>query len=902
MFSRRMVGRTLVILVVVLIVTLGVMIFITQHQTNQIINQLSLDRTIAAKQGFVNYLGELSERAMTRGVLIAQHEALINAIKEYDANDHELTDENYDTIKKILDDFLFGYDFLSVTDSEGTALARTDSGERDYPLPKNGYNLMTNPDVQKVFETGEGVAALTFMIDNTTLVATTLYPIYDGETLLGIVTCLFDLTNAKYVDTYKERTGCEVAIFLGNMRFVTTLTDEDGLRAIGTYADDDVTDAIFEKNSDEYMGIGKLYGNYYGVHYTPLIYHGNIIGMISTAVNVDEAMANRNYLNLLIIITALCGGIISVVLVIASRKSSKVIDKQFQWQGLMNEISQEFLFGGDSDEELSSLITKTIRTIGRWMDIAQIRLYIRKADDERIYCCSNEWVNPKYDRLTDPGNEVIVTDALNDIILRFQGKEKFYICSDDGEIHDIMAPHRINFTNYLCAGIYVDGKIHAVLDFARENNSGKWGKNHIGVAAYLTNTLTGAFQRHAAKTQLISAKEYAEETNRHKSTFLANMSHEIRTPMNAILGIAEISLNNENLDTDAKEAMMKIYESGDLLLGIINDILDLSKIEAGKMELRLIKYNVPSLINDVAQLNILKYDKSIEFIVDIDAKTPLNLYGDEIRVKQVLNNVVSNAFKYTGEGTIEFKVYSEPVQGAENDCMMVFRVKDTGQGLSEEQLDRLYEEYTRFNLDINRTTIGAGLGLSITKKMLDLMNGEIFVQSKIGEGTEFTIYIPQKREDMEVCGAKVAENIRSFKYQRNSIKERTQIARMRMPDKRVLIVDDVRSNVYVTRGMLKPYGLIIDTAYTGYDAIEMVKETGGYDIIFMDHLMPKMDGIEATAILRDMGYKGKIVALTANVLVGQSEKLLASGFDAFLAKPLDSRMLDQLIKEFLRGK
>ena len=409
-------------------------------------------------------------------------------------------------------------------------------------------------------------------------------------------------------------------------------------------------------------------------------------------------------------------------------------------------------------------------------------------------------------------------------------------------------------------------------------------------------------QHSADMTELIAAKEFAEQSSRYKSAFLANMSHEIRTPMNAILGIAEIQLQNKTLSPDNEEAFGKIYESGELLLNIINDILDLSKIEAGKLELVPVNYNISSLINDTAQLNCLRYDsKPITFSLHIDENTPYNLSGDELRIKQVLNNVLSNAFKYTAEGKVDLSVSFIPKTQDEN-VTLVFRISDTGQGMTEKQINKIFDEYVRFNMEANRTTIGAGLGMNITKHLVDLMKGNITVESKLGKGSVFTVYIPQKQMGQDVCGRDLSEKLRNFRFQSAAITKKTQFLREYMPYGSVLIFDDVESNIYVTKGMLMPYGLKIDSAESGFEAIDKIKNGNVYDIVFMDHMMPKMDGIETVKILRNMGYKHYIVALTANALAGQAEMFLNNGFDGFVSKPIDSRELNMVLNDFIRNK
>ncbi|GBU27850.1 hypothetical protein R84B8_01391 [Treponema sp. R8-4-B8] len=405
--------------------------------------------------------------------------------------------------------------------------------------------------------------------------------------------------------------------------------------------------------------------------------------------------------------------------------------------------------------------------------------------------------------------------------------------------------------------------------------------------------------------QIMAKKQAdAEAANFAKSAFLAKVSHEIRTPMNAILGITEIQMQNETLNADTQEAMDKIYNSGYLLLGIINDILDLSKIEAGKLDLFPVEYDVPSLINDTVNLNVVRYEsKPIKFSLQVDENIPTTLFGDELRIKQILNNLLSNAFKYTSSGEVSMSVNVQSRQEDTNSIMIVFRVKDTGQGMTGEQLGRLYDEYTRFNTEANRAVEGAGLGMSITKHLVKLMNGEIHVESEPGKGSEFTVKLLQGLvAGSKNLGKDLSKKIGQMRPGRTSHIKKSPVIHEYMPYGRVLVVDDIETNLYVTRGLLTPYGLSVETATSGYEAIEKVKEGATWDIIFMDHYMPGIDGVEAAKIIRGLGYKSSIVALTANVLAGQAEMFFANGFDDFISKPIDIRQLNAVLNKLVRDK
>jgi len=405
--------------------------------------------------------------------------------------------------------------------------------------------------------------------------------------------------------------------------------------------------------------------------------------------------------------------------------------------------------------------------------------------------------------------------------------------------------------------------------------------------------------------RITNSKKKVEEENKQKSDFLAKMSHEIRTPISAILGITEIQLQDRTLREDIKEALGRIYSSGDLLLGIINDILDFSKIEAGKMELAPVKYYVSSMINDIVQLNKIKNEnKPIEFKLQVDENIPAELIGDELRIKQIMNNLLSNAFKYTDKGEVAMSVTVEQARGGlSTTATIVFKVSDTGQGMTPEQIQKVFDEYSRFNMEVNRTTQGTGLGMNITRNLVNMMNGSISVKSAPGKGTEVTVKLPQRTEGSGVMiGKKMAETLQQFKMSSASQTEKEQIIYDPMPYGNVLVVDDVETNLYVAKGLLAPYELSIETANSGFEAIDKFKSGGVYDIIFMDHMMPKMDGIEATKILREMGYNGNIIALTANAIVGQAEMFMQNGFDGFISKPIDIRQLNAALNKMIRDK
>ncbi|MCL2052528.1 MAG: ATP-binding protein [Lachnospiraceae bacterium] len=398
---------------------------------------------------------------------------------------------------------------------------------------------------------------------------------------------------------------------------------------------------------------------------------------------------------------------------------------------------------------------------------------------------------------------------------------------------------------------------------------------------------------------LTETKNNLEVATKAKSQFLATMSHEIRTPMNAIIGITQMQLQKNNNPDDIL-AWERVYMSGSTLLGIINDILDLSKIEAGKLELNPSAYDVPKLIHDSAQLNAMRIgEKEIKFLLEADKKLPEKLFGDELRIRQILNNLLSNAFKYTEKGSVKLSISHDEI--ADDEVLLTLTVEDTGQGMKKEDSAKLFsEEYVRFNAESNRVIEGTGIGLNITQTLTAMMDGSVAVESEYGKGSIFTVKLKQKTiPGTAPIGALVSKKLTHFAF--SDQKERQNLSFEIMPYGTVLIVDDVDINLYVAEGLMSPYELQIETATSGFQAIELL-ETKSYDIVFMDHMMPQMDGIETTRRIREKGYQGTIIALTANALVGNDKMFKDNGFDDFIAKPIDVRELNDKLNQWVRDK
>jgi len=394
--------------------------------------------------------------------------------------------------------------------------------------------------------------------------------------------------------------------------------------------------------------------------------------------------------------------------------------------------------------------------------------------------------------------------------------------------------------------------------------------------------------------ELAKALEEARVANMAKSRFLAQMSHEIRTPMNSVLGITNLLLQTNNHPKKTQDALLRIYDSSKILLNVINDILDLSKVEAGKMEIFPASYDTSSLIADVAQLNAMFIgNKKIDFRINASPDLPAKLIGDELRIKQILNNLLSNAFKYTEAGIVSLKVSFKDEQ-------LIFVVSDTGQGMTKEQVEHLSDmEFIRFNTASNRTIQGTGLGLSIINQLILMMDGELFVESNLSHGSSFTVHLPQKADGSAILGVCTAEYLGQHQEIINTDGSRAHFKTSNTKKGKVLIVDDAEANLFVAEGFLRLYPVTIELARSGFEAVQKVKDGNVYDIIFMDHMMPEMDGVEAVVIMREMGYSCPIVALTANAVGDARRMFLESGFDDFVAKPINAAQLDTCLLRFL---
>ena len=555
--------------------------------------------------------------------------------------------------------------------------------------------------------------------------------------------------------------------------------------------------------------------------------------------------------------------------------------------------------------------------IGRYMDVDRIYIWRNvMVEGDLCYKLMHEWLN-------DTGQQGTPVDS-NTVFSYSKYNPEWYdkftrgICVN-GPLKNLDESDKRVLIMYgmksiLVIPMFLQESLWGFVSFEDCRSERSFSDDEIDILRSSGLIMISAFIRHEMNKSIL-------EANQAKSDFLANMSHEMRTPLNAIIGLSELSLGSGELGGDDYINVETINSAGMTLLNTVNDILDISKIEAGRFDLDPVDYDIPSMINDTVAQSIMYADENnVRFILSVDENLPTSMHGDELRIRQIINNLLSNAFKYTRDGSVEFTIACEAADQDSNDAdadarrvkdgdraWVTISVRDTGIGIRQENIDDLFNNFTRMDTKANRGIMGAGLGLPITKKLVEMMDGAITVESEYGKGSVFSVRLPQKIVSARPIGAEVVELLERFDYPSHKRQRDAKLVRVSLPYARVLVVDDVQTNLDVAKGLMKPYNMEIDCMTSGRQAVNAIKEEKvRYNAVFMDHMMPGMDGMEATRLIREIGtdYASNvpIIALTANAVVGNEEMFLRNGFQAFVSKPIEIARLDAVIRQWVRDK
>jgi PAS domain S-box-containing protein len=615
-------------------------------------------------------------------------------------------------------------------------------------------------------------------------------------------------------------------------------------------------------------------------------------------------------------------GLVGVARDITQRKAAE--EELIRQHSLMDTVNAAaaVLLVPDTDGGVNA-IDRSMEMVCKNLDADRVFLWknFYKGDDKLHYKQVHKWMRPEYN-MGDDLLEYTYEEAMpawKDLL--FAGK------SINGPLDTLPGYDSEIFSFYtlqsiLIVPLFLKGEYWGFVSFddchsrrsfsaAYEHILRSWGMLVVGAVQrdrIMRDLEYAVAEAKRASSEAMKAYAEAENASEAKSRFIANMNHEMRTPMNVIVGLTDLMLE-EDKPVNIKETLQKINTAGNTVMGLNSDVPDISKVEAGKMELMPVQYDTASLLNDIIGLNMIRAeDKPIVFKLDINENLPFSLFGDDLRVKQILNNLLSNAFKYTREGTVTFGVGCRREGRRHGDDVWIsFYVSDTGIGIRGEDMKKLFSDYNQVDTRANREIEGTGLGLSITRKFVELMDGEITVESEYGKGTTFRALIRQGYVTDKLIGKETVESLSNFRYLDKKKQAQKKLSRSDLSYARVLVVDDFPTNLDVAAGMLRKYKMQVDCVMTGQKSIDLIAAGEPvYGAIFMDHMMPGMDGVEAAKAIRALGTEYArnipIIALTANAIAESEQMFLANGFNAFLPKPFNVMSLDAVIQRWVRDK
>ncbi|MCL2356150.1 MAG: ATP-binding protein [Defluviitaleaceae bacterium] len=896
---RSLKNKMMLPIVLTIFVTITAVLLVVSRSTGELADSFINHRVDVTAAAVGARMDDLEEKTRLVALSVAADYAIVSNIQLWNTDEDSRDAARAAIIERAA--FLsgeLGIDSFVIRDREGRLVLRLHELDiyGDFGVGEVTPNLVA-------FEGGTQAGFISTATMPMGLATTTPISItYSNGEIIGTLSAIYMLNTEEFVDTFAEIFNARVSVFQGNMSIMSSARYSDGTRIIGVPLSDEAYEYVLMRGESFRQEINIPNEHDEAEHFIayklPLKgVDGSVLGAFIVAFSNSEAVIARSNLQRIIIGVGAIGMVVAVaimfVLLSGFLRPLKTLRDNMK-NGVTSGMGSKL-----PKDELGTIICEVEAIMLRERDAAEQFMVIFE---------TAPLATTLYDKNFDTITHNKEVEEMYGTAFAMQNgdiKKSMPEFQPDGRASmdvfknatDAAMKNGIHTEELLCR--HKDGTIFpSEVTWTRVKYKGD------DVLVEYTRDLTEIKAAEKKERELNERERVAaDESNRAKSQFLARMSHEIRTPISAVMGIAEIELKSGGLSPHIEESFSKIHGAANILLGIVNDILDLSKIEAGKMDLMRTEYLVSSLIVDIAYLHIVFLNsRDITFNLTVDENLPTGLLGDSLRIMQVVNNLLSNAFKYTDSGMVDLHVKCLPAD--DGYVWLEISIRDTGFGMTEEQLAILRNsDYIRFHEHESRFIGGTGLGIPIVYSLLALMDADIKYESSPGVGTTVTVSIPQQIADATPIGKEFAERLQQFEEVILSSAERCfDVAPEPMPYGSVLVVDDVDANLYVSRGLMEFYELSIETCTGGKDAIEKVKSGKVYDIIFLDEMMPGMSGTETLRALREIGYTGTIVALTANALIGQAEEYYRAGFDSFISKPIQTKNLNAILVKFIRDK
>jgi hemerythrin-like metal-binding protein len=823
-------------MVAVLAATLGAVLFVVQSGTDDIIAQLTRDQAGAANHTLNKHMRDLQNHAVKMADIAARNETVIRLLK----------DRKLAALKTFLQDLVTGQNVMNVCDANGIVLVRTFSDMA-------GDDITAFAAVSTALRAGHPAVSLELMLVDGHFAILTSAPVYDGAVLIGVINYVHNLEDAEYLDVLREETGCYAAIFYGATRISTTLVDQEGKRATGTVlggtaeADELLKSVLVEGNT--YTGRQSMFGKTFEVCFTPLVSAGKPVGMLGASVDIDVILREQRAMQYLILLAAFTGLAAVIVSIAMSARAS-----------------QKY---ADTFEELVNARTITAK-LERLLHAMDICICMTELETDKVL-----FVNNRARQEFGIEDDIIGAQCWKVFQAGFDKRCEFCAKNHLQSHPDLPVVWEDRNT--------ITGKYYKKIDRLIDWPDGT--RVHLQQSEDIND-------RKRAETEKIKALERAEQASRAKSEFLARVSHEMKTPMNAIVGMTNLA---RIIDAPEKkeDCLVKVGSASRHLLKLINDILDISEMEQGPPELACADFAFTAMLRGALEvMDFFIEEKQQMLSVDIHPSMPEIFFGDAERLAQIIVNLLSNAVKFTPEQGV-IQIYARPLD--ERDGLLTLRIEiaDSGIGIPQEQQEAIFQAFEQADGGSARIHGGIGLGLAIARRIVERMDGRIWVESEPGKGAKFLFTVKLEKGRGQEAQTDVTGEAWDADEPTVSFEGKT-----------MLLVDDVQINREIVIAMLEDTRISIDCAVNGRQALELfAADPGKYDIILMDINMPEMDGVEATHRIRALdapeGTLVPILAVTANVSSDDIKHYHAAGMNDYIGKPLDFTVFFDKLNEHI---